>query len=56
MDNQATADQAVEAAREMARVFSAVYSKLREDGVDEHTASQLTLMYAGQIVGRSGPK
>ena len=50
MDNQATADQAVEAAKELARVFVVFYEKLTDGKVDEHTASQLVLMYGRQIM------
>lgn len=50
MDIQSTADQSEMEASQYARPFAAFYKRLIEEKVDEHTASQLTLMYAKQMM------
>lgn len=56
-DIVAAMDQATQAARETARPVAAFYAGLKDAGVDEHTRSQLTLVYARRIFlgGKSGP-
>ena len=56
MDIQSTADQSEMEAKQYARPFAAFYKKLREGEMDEHTASQLTLMYAKMIMGSIQPR
>ncbi len=51
---QSEADQAEMTAREMARPFVALYNGLKDGGLDEHTASQLVLMYGRQVMASSG--
>lgn len=49
-DIVAAMDQATQAARETARPVTAFYGMLKDAEVDEHTRSQLTLMYARRIL------
>ena len=51
MDIQSSADQAAMAAKEAARPLAAFYKGLVEEKVDEHTASQLTILYGKQVMG-----
>lgn len=50
MDAQQMADQNAKAAEEAARAFAAFYAKLIESKMDEHTASQLTILYGKQAM------
>ncbi len=50
-------DQAAQAAWETARPIASFYALLEDRGMDEHTRSQITMMYARKVLlgGKSGP-
>ncbi len=49
-DMVAAMDQAAQAARETARPIAAFYAMLEDAGMDEHTRSQITLMYGRKVL------
>ena len=50
MDIIAATDQAVENAKQTARILSAFYNKLSSEGVPHETAHELSIMYAKRIL------